>query len=189
LNDEWLHRECHCFGLDFAVLASIMTSSTLNFRGGPRVARFAAGFLLAFNFLASDPAISFGGPKQDALMVDIGTKGDALVFDTETIRAKAGQAIELKFTNRSNAAAQMQHNWVLVKPGTDQEVAAAGVRAGKSKEYVPDSPDVIAHTHLLDAGKSESISFQAPAQPGKYPYLCSFPGHSQSLRGTLIVEK
>jgi azurin len=46
----------------------------------------------------------------------------------------------------------------------------------------------VAHTRLLDPGKSTTIYFTAPKEPGRYPYLCSFPGHAQLMRGVLIVE-
>jgi len=33
-----------------------------------------------------------------------------------------------------------------------------------------------------------TISFRAPAEPGRYPYLCTFPGHWMIMNGDLIVE-
>ena len=59
---------------------------------------------------------------------------------------------------------------------------------GLDRHYVPDSPDVLVHTRILDPGAKTTIYFTAPKQPGRYPYLCSFPGHSQLMRGVLVVE-
>ncbi len=59
---------------------------------------------------------------------------------------------------------------------------------GADRHYVPDSPDVIVHSRLLDPGKQTTLYFTAPKLPGRYPYLCSFPGHAQLMRGVLVVE-
>jgi len=32
------------------------------------------------------------------------------------------------------------------------------------------------------------ISFQAPTEKGKYPYLCTFPGHWMVMNGVMTVE-
>src|SRR5262249_43381079 len=85
---------------------------------------------------------------------------------------KAGQPVELTFTNESKI--NMQHNFVLVQPGAAEEVANAGISAGADKGWVPESPKVLAHTKLLNAGQSETITFTAPAAPGKYPFICTF---------------
>jgi azurin len=39
---------------------------------------------------------------------------------------------------------------------------------------------------MLDHGQSEVISFTAP-EPGDYPYVCTFPGHAQLMRGVMKV--
>ena len=58
-------------------------------------------------------------------------------------------------------------------------------------EYVPASyrDRVIASTKLLGPKQSDTVVFNAPKQPGRYPFLCSFPGHFQvGMKGELIVE-
>ena len=115
--------------------------------------------------------------------------GNALNYLQKELRAKAGQAIALTFENPD----VMPHNWVLVRPGAEEKVGAAAalmvsLSDGADRHYVPDVPEVVAHTRLLDPGKSTTIYFTAPKVPGRYPYLCSFPGHAQLMRGVLIVE-
>jgi azurin len=53
---------------------------------------------------------------------------------------------------------------------------------------VPDSADILCHTRVLDPQKKTAIHFTAPAKAGRYPYVCSFPGHWAVMRGVLIVE-
>jgi len=39
---------------------------------------------------------------------------------------------------------------------------------------------------LAKPGGNAEVTFQAPAA-GKYPYICSFPGHYMVMKGTLTV--
>jgi len=42
----------------------------------------------------------------------------------------------------------------------------------------------------LDAGKSETVKFTAPSEPGTYDVVCGTPGHiEQGMTGTLTVTK
>lgn len=115
--------------------------------------------------------------------------GPNLTYSTPTLRAKAGQTIQLTFTNPD----VVPHNWVLLKPG---KLAVVGDLANKLvadpeaalNQYVPASDDVLAYTDIVDPKKEFSIYFQVPDQPGRYPYLCSFPGHWMAMNGELIVE-
>jgi azurin len=84
----------------------------------------------------------------------------------------------------------MLHNFVLCAPGRGQAVGTAALALGldgAAKNYVPDSPDVIVHTALTQPGGSDTIYFTAPAAPGDYDYICSFPGHSVLMKGILRV--
>ncbi len=143
---------------------------------------FAVGGLFA--------ALSVAQAQQDrAVKLQLGSNGDQIAFDKSQLQAKAGQAIELTFKNNASKENRMQHGWVLVKPGTESKVVDAGAAAGAGKNYVPESPDVIAHSKLLNPGESAVIKFKAPAEPGSYPYLCPFPGHAQSMKGVLTITK
>ncbi|MDR3607666.1 MAG: plastocyanin/azurin family copper-binding protein [Oligoflexia bacterium] len=120
-------------------------------------------------------------------LLSVSTKGTEMSFEPTEMTVRAGQHLSLTFKNASDPAVGFSHNWVLVKPGTKANVVAAGPQAGQEKDYVPDSPDVIAHTHLLKPGESQTIQFTAPPKPGDYPYFCNFPGHSELLKGMLHV--
>jgi len=54
--------------------------------------------------------------------------------------------------------------------------------------FVPDSPNVLVATRLLNAMESTVLAFDAPAEPVEYPFVCSFPGHWMTMRGVLRVE-
>ena len=114
---------------------------------------------------------------------------NGMQFAQKELRARAGERLTLTFDNPD----AMPHNWVLVKPDAANRV---GVLANQlvaapdalARHYVPDSPDILCHTRILDPHTKTTIHFTAPAQPGHYPYLCTFPGHWMVMRGILIVE-
>lgn len=114
----------------------------------------------------------------------IATKGEELAFDKTELAVKPGQKVKLIFKNLSS----MQHNWVLVKPGTADAVANESLSAGNEKGWLAKGPNVLANTKMLDGKKSDTIEFTAPAQPGDYPFICTFPGHSSIMRGVLKVK-
>jgi azurin len=112
-----------------------------------------------------------------------------LQFSEKELRAKAGERLTLRFENPD----VLPHNWVLIRPDATERVGELANRMiaapdAMKRHYVPDSPDVLAHTRVLDPQKDTAIHFTAPAQPGRYPYLCTFPGHWMIMRGVLIVE-
>lgn len=126
------------------------------------------------------------GPDPVVLKVQAGS---ALNYVQKELRARAGRSVALTFDNPD----VMPHNWVLVRPGAEEKVGLAAAEMvsspdGLERHYVPDSPDVLVHSRLLDPGKSTTLYFTAPKEPGRYPFLCSFPGHAQLMRGVLVVE-
>jgi azurin len=140
------------------------------------------------NFLLVTLALVSFGAVANAKSLSVASKGDELVYDKTSLTAKPGEAIKLTFKNGSAKAAGLQHNLVLVKPGTMDAVSAASIAAGAEKGWLAESPDIIVHTKLLDSGKSETLSFKAPTTPGDYPYFCSFPGHNAMMKGILHVK-
>ena len=123
----------------------------------------------------------------EPVMLEIGTQGEALLFDKDTLMAPAGSTITLKFSSLAVSDVQM-HNWVLAKPGTEDTVASNGISAGPVASYVqPNEPGVLAYTKLIKGGESTQVTFDAPP-PGRYPYICTFPGHSAIMRGSLIIS-
>lgn len=144
---------------------------------------------------ASAPAPAAGTAAAPAAadlpVLEITIKPDAanpLAYDTKTISAKAGQKIKLTFTNTHPTLPQ-PHNIVIGKLGTKDKMMAIAMGAMTlvDKGYIPDSPDILAHTKLLQPGSSETIEFTVPAA-GDYPYFCTFPGHVAIMNGVLSAQ-
>ena len=125
-------------------------------------------------------------PNARAMLVEAGKN---LTFATRTITARPGEAIALTLKNPD----VVPHNWVLIKPGALARVGAAVNRLvadpeAARRQYAPVSDDVLSYTDITTPGDSTTIHFIAPDTPGRYPYLCSFPGHWMVMNGQLIVE-
>jgi azurin len=115
--------------------------------------------------------------------------GKNLTYATRSFTAKPGEAIALTLVNPD----VVPHNWALIKPGTLQTVGELSNRLISDPEavamqYVPRSEQVIAYTDIVDPSAEFTIYFRVPDQPGRYPYLCTFPGHWMVMNGEMIVE-
>jgi azurin len=117
--------------------------------------------------------------------LSLGTVGNTMVYSTPTLTVRPGQTVHLTLKNQATDAT-MSHNWVLVKPGTQDSVAAEGQKAGEGAGFLPLVADVLAHTPQVKPGQTGQVTFTAP-EPGSYPYLCTNPGHAQTMKGVLKV--
>lgn len=112
-----------------------------------------------------------------------------LQYAQKLLEAKPNEALAWKLRNTD----VMPHNLVLVKPGSMQSVGEASFqmlndpKAGE-KHYVPDSTEVIAYIPVINPGAEHILHFRAPAEPGDYPYICTFPGHWMAMNGILRVK-
>src|SRR5690606_26424029 len=85
---------------------------------------------------------------------------DIMQYDKKLITVRAGEPITLIFENPDG----MQHNVVISQPGTLEIVGKAAdamLRASDAfeKHYVPDIPEVLHHTPLVDPGGSYTLQF------------------------------
>lgn len=81
----------------------------------------------------------------------------------------------------------MGHNWVLVKAADLNAVANAGMAAGLQNNYLaPADKRVIAATKVVGGGESTTVTFPTSLlrKGESYLYLCTYPGHNSSMRGT-----
>jgi len=135
----------------------------------------------------SDNKVNDLPPNIDARL-EVGVTPNVLEFSVEEISAKAGQTVQLVFKNTGN----MEHNLLILKPGTLQEVGKLADQmistGGRGKDYVPDTPAVIANTPIIQPGETITVTIKVPDKSGEYPYICTIPGHWRSMQGTLIIK-
>lgn len=128
---------------------------------------------------------------QAAKVVEI--KGsDQMKFSVESIQATPGQKITVKLSNDSKFPANaMSHNFVLLKENVDAAAFDKAAMTHAKEGYLdPKLKDqMIAHTSMIAGGKTAEVTFNAPKKPGKYMYICTFPGHfGAGMKGILTVK-
>ncbi len=123
----------------------------------------------------------------DLTTIRIATVREKMSYDVKELTVKAGKKIKLTFANTDF----MPHNLLLLKPGKADDIGNKAMALGAKgfeMNFVPESPDILWSSKLLDNGKEQVIDFTAPASPGDYPYICSFPGHHIVMRGVMHVK-
>lgn len=117
---------------------------------------------------------------------------DAMKFSIVEIKAKAGERLSVTLVNKGTTPKfSMGHNWVLLTLAANFDAFVLAAAESPTTEYVPAAKraEILAATKLLGPGEQDTVTFAAPGTPGRYPFLCTFPGHSQvGMRGVLIVE-
>jgi azurin/glucose/arabinose dehydrogenase len=129
------------------------------------------------------PPAEWGGRIDTTVVVSTQA---GLRFSVQQFQVKAGSRVRLTLDN----ADDMLHNLVVTAPGRADAVNDAAMKlglGGQEQHFVPASRDVLFHTALLEPRASEGIYFRAPAAGGEYPFLCTFPGHGFTMRGTMRV--
>lgn len=127
-------------------------------------------------------------PAGEPVVLHVATDGEFLAFTPTELTCPAGARVRLIFRHAGQRIPQ-KHNWVLVEPGTAEEVEKAGMAAGEAAGWLAKGDrHVIAATPLCDPGGEAVIEFTAPA-PGDYPFICTTPGHAFEMHGVLHVTR
>ena len=134
---------------------------------------------------ASLPAVAAPAPD---VVVRLSVVPNQMKFDKVELNVAPGQLVEIVFANPD----VMQHNFVLGAPGSLATIGEAGDRlatspTGLAQGYVPDLPQVLYSTKLLEPGQTVTFQFRAPTTGGQYPYVCTFPAHWRTMNGVLNV--
>lgn len=148
--------------------------------------------------ISGEDLLKDDGPVYDKTKVDpnapvvtitlkaVGASMADMKYDQATLEVAAGSTVKLTLISESKDAS-MPHNWVLIKKGNMERVAAKGIEAGADKNFVPVSDDVFVATKMLNPGEKEELTFPAPPA-GEYQFVCTYPGHSQKMNGVFIVK-
>lgn len=121
--------------------------------------------------------------------ITIKTIPERLLYDLREFKVAPGAPVKLVFENPDVTP----HNLLIVQPGAADEVGMAGNEMAKTpdgfaKGFIPDSPKILHNTKMLNQGDREVLRFTAPKEKGRYPYICTFPGHWLVMKGEMIVE-
>ncbi|MEZ6057099.1 MAG: GDSL-type esterase/lipase family protein [Planctomycetaceae bacterium] len=125
--------------------------------------------------------------------VRIGCVPERMKFTVERIDVLPGQPVKVVFVN-SDAT---DHNLLFVQPGTLADVGIAANEMAKDRknansDFIPETErdKIIEAGHMIGPTRRaqiEVLRFNAPTEPGVYPYVCTFPGHWVIMNGVMIV--
>lgn len=128
--------------------------------------------------------------KLNPQVVRIGTVHERIQYTVTEFKVKAGGPVKLVFDNPDATP----HNLLIVQPGSEDEIGLAAIEMAKQPEalasmnFTPKSDKILHATQMLKQGEEETLRFHAPEKAGRYPYICSFPGHFLVMKGVMIVE-
>ena len=120
--------------------------------------------------------------EQEVVEIKLAAMGESMAeikFEPQALSVPANSIVKLTFENKSSGEG-MLHNFVLVELGSGAEISAAGITAGKEKEFVPNDDRIFAYSKVTNMGETITIEFEAPAK-GSYHYICTYPGHTKMI--------
>ncbi len=125
----------------------------------------------------------------DASTINIFLKAiPGLQYDLVRFVVKPGADVTLSLANTDD----MSHNVLITKPGARLAVVNAALQLaekGPQLNYTPRMEEVLWAVPVVSPGQTKSVSFKAPAQPGAYPYVCTYPGHGFVMFGVMYVSR
>lgn len=127
--------------------------------------------------------------SEAAKTVTIEPVDNQMEYATTEIRAEAGSELTIVMNNTATSPA-MHHNVVILQDqeGVKEKVGTAAMQA-KENDFIPSEHEdfIIAHTPMAAPEEETEVTFTVPPA-GEYPYICTYPGHWQTMQGTLISE-
>jgi len=117
---------------------------------------------------------------------------DAMRYDVTIIKAKPGERLTVRLIAVGTMPKiAMSHNFILLKKGVTAQAFADKAIAAQATGYLPPAAksQVVASTGVIGNGERTEVTFTVPTAPGRYEYICTFPGHCASgMKGVLIVS-
>jgi uncharacterized cupredoxin-like copper-binding protein len=150
----------------------------------PEAVRLAA--LAAIDDLSLESKMVLPGIKT----IRIGVVPVKMTYDPARFEVVAGEPVRIIL---SNSDAQ-PHNLLVCAPGSLRAIGRASEAMGttaeaKSKHWVPESPKVLHAMPMVQLGEEGELRFMAPQRPGRYPIICTYPGHWRMMNGVMTVRR
>jgi len=106
---------------------------------------------------------------------------EGIAYQTTEANAPADTPFTISFTNPG----AIGHNVVVVE--SEDQIQAVADAADPTGNVEADVDGVLARTDVIASSTTEtSVEEGLPA--GEYVYICTVPGHTEAMQGTLIVE-
>jgi azurin len=142
------------------------------------------------NYANKSTSVETTASVAGATIIRIKVIKNEMKYDLKSFTVEAGKPVEIIFENPDF----MQHNLLIIKPGTLQTVGAAADKLaqdskGAEMNYIPNIPEILFSTKLVNPQQTVRLQFTAPKEVGDYPYVCTFPGHWSLMNGIMNVVK
>ena len=108
---------------------------------------------------------------------------NAMEYLDMRIEAPAGAKVRLVIDNTETSSSAMVHNVVVIR--AENAVDRVALAAQGAPGNIPEDPDILVYTPQAQPHTKMAVVFTMPAA-GEYPYICTYPGHFQTMRGTLV---
>ena len=181
----WLHQQHNVKNMD--LLQTMLESPEPH-------ARIAAGTVK--QFWTMDPTqmvVGSDDPSQNEIpevnipgAIVIKTLPEMMKYDKTEFTVRPGADVTLVFQNEDF----MPHNLIIGLPGSASEIgpmAEALGGEGFKLHFKPASDKILVASKMINFGEHEVLKFKAPVTPGRYDFLCTFPGHWRLMRGQMLV--
>lgn len=133
--------------------------------------------------------------QKNLKQVRISCTPERMLFTVKRFAVTTGQPVKIVFVNPDAT----DHNLVIVRPGAMADVGMAANEMAKdpanaNSDFLPaDKKDLILHAAPMIGPTRKSrvhvLRFDAPTEPGIYPYVCTFPGHWVVMNGEIVVAE
>ena len=152
--------------------------------------RFAAAAIM-MTALAGGDATAAAPAAAAARTITINGSDD-MKYSLTQVTAKPGERLRVVLVSTgSMPKIAMAHNVVFLAKGTDVKAFNDASALDRANDYVSPkfAKQVLAATKLAGPGETVEVTFNAPKVPGRYDYVCTFPGHLiAGMRGVLVVK-
>jgi len=112
-----------------------------------------------------------------------------MTYDPNRFEVTAGEPVRILLENPD----AQPHNLLVCAPGSLRSIGEASEAMGttaeaRASEWVPDSTKVLHVMPMVSQGEVGEVRFIAPARPGRYPIICTYPGHWRMMNGVMLVR-
>ena len=113
-----------------------------------------------------------------------------MTYDPNRFEVTAGEPVRILLDNPD----AQPHNLLVCMPGSLRSIGRASEALGttaeaKARDWVPDSRKVLHVMPMVMQGEVGEVRFIAPTRPGRYPFICTYPGHWRMMNGVMTVRR
>ncbi|MBC8351637.1 MAG: c-type cytochrome [Planctomycetes bacterium] len=133
--------------------------------------------------------------QKNLKVVRIGCMPERMRYTVSQFAVTPGQPVKIVFSNPDAT----NHNLLIVQPGALEEVGMAANAMAKdpknaNSDFIPEEKRslIIEASPMIGPTRKTQVHvlrFQAPTDPGIYPFVCTFPGHWVVMKGDMVVAK